>query len=92
MASSKVVGAPGANGGAGAAFVYSGRDGSTLLELKGDKAGDAFGSDVAGHSDRKHPFVLVGAPGAGANGTGRVYVYRGLSKSPKFTFTVGSEM
>jgi len=79
-----IVGAPGTNGGAGSAFIYSGKDGSLLLTLNGEKANDAFGSTVGGSLDKRSPFVLVGASGAGPNGTGRVYVYEGLSPKPKF--------
>ena len=82
-----VVGAPG-NGaggaGAGRAYVYSGKDGHLLLTLTGERAGDAFGSTVAGWSDRKRFFLAVGAPGAGPRKTGRVYVYDRLSGKPKF--------
>ena len=82
-----IVGAPknGAGGpGAGRAYVYSGRDGRALLTLTGERAGDAFGSTVAGYSDARHRFLIVGAPGAGPRKTGRVYVYEGLSSRPKF--------
>ncbi len=84
-----LVGAPGSNAkgqGAGRAYVYSGKDGSLLLALDGEKAGDAFGNAVAGYKDKKHSFVIVGAPAAGAKGGGRVYVYEGLSDKPRFIF------
>lgn len=82
-----IVGAPSsAAGGAGAgrAYVYSGKDGHPLLTLTGERAGDAFGSTVAGWSGKKGLFLLVGAPGAGPRKTGRVYVYDRLSSKPKF--------
>jgi tetratricopeptide (TPR) repeat protein len=82
-----LVGAPGNNAGgkgAGRAYVYSGLDGHVLLTLTGASAGDGFGSTVGGYSDARHRFLLVGAPAAGANKTGRVYVYDGLSTKPKF--------
>lgn len=82
-----IVGAPGndaAGDGAGRAYVYSGRDGRTLLTLTGDRAGDAFGSAVAGYSDRTTTLLLVGAPGAGGTRHGRTYVYDALSATPKF--------
>ena len=82
-----IVGAPGNNaGGAGAgrAYVYSGRTGSVLLALTGERAGDGFGAAVAGFSDKTNRFLLVGAPGAGARKSGRVFVYRGLSAKPAF--------
>ncbi len=81
-----LVGAPGNNTagqGAGRAYVYSGKDGALLLTLDGERAGDAFGSAVAGYKDKHNAFLIVGAPNH--NG-GRVYVYSGLTKKPKFVF------
>ncbi|MEP7086683.1 MAG: VCBS repeat-containing protein, partial [Gemmatimonadota bacterium] len=54
------------------------------LTLTGERAGDAFGSTVAGHSDSKRSFIVVGAPSAGSGKVGRTYVYEELSKKPKF--------
>lgn len=82
-----LVGAPsnGAGGaGAGRAYVYSGKDGHLLLTLTGERAGDAFGSTVAGRSDGKSFLLMVGAPAAGPRKTGRVYVYDRLAATPKF--------
>jgi hypothetical protein len=84
-----LIGAPGNNAkgqGAGRAYIFSGKDGSLLLALDGEKASDAFGTAVAGYKDKKHSLVIVGAPGAGAKQIGRVYVYEGLSDKPKFIF------
>jgi hypothetical protein len=61
--------------GAGHAYIYSGRDGRVLMTLAGERAGDQFGSAVAGGSRGGHSFVVVGAPKAGADRHGRVYVY-----------------
>jgi len=81
-----MVGAPGANPAqdAGRAYVFSGKDGALLLKLDGEQAGDALGSIVDGFKDKRHAFLLAGAPGAGPNNRGRVYVYAGLSDKPKF--------
>ncbi|MGH8373382.1 MAG: FG-GAP-like repeat-containing protein [Gammaproteobacteria bacterium] len=84
-----LVGAPGSPNPAkpspadytGKAYVISGKDGSVLLQLKGEHGGDAFGSAVAGYGGR---FLVVGAPGAGPRHTGRVYVYDRLSHKPRF--------
>ena len=65
-----LVGVPGddTNGiDAGSVRVFSGRDGSALLTLLGDAAGDGFGSAVAGAGDCDGDGiddVLVGASGA----------------------------
>jgi tetratricopeptide (TPR) repeat protein len=92
-----IVGAPGtmfggapANAAAqpskGRAYIYSGRDGSLLLTLEGERAGDAYGSAVSGYKDKKDSFLIVGAPAAGPNRSGRVYVYEALSNKPRFVF------
>lgn len=82
-----IVGAPG-NGaggkGAGRVYVFSGKDGHALLTLTGERAGDGFGSTVAGHTDSARTFLIVGAPRAGARKTGRTYVYEGRSAKPAF--------
>ncbi|HYK00485.1 MAG TPA: FG-GAP-like repeat-containing protein [Thermoanaerobaculia bacterium] len=79
------IGAPGDAEGAGRAFVFSGKDGAVLLTLTGEKAGNAFGSTLAGGLAGKERVLMVGAPGAGPRGTGRVYVYKGLTAKPAFT-------
>lgn len=66
----------------GAAFVYSGKDGETLLELWGEAPGDAFGRKVAGCGDMDgdgHDDLIVGAPGSDSAGVnaGRAYVFSG---------------
>ena len=83
-----IVGAAGngaAGKNAGRAYVYSGKDGHLLLTLSGEAAGDGFGSTVAGYSDRTHRLLVVGAPGAGPQHTGRIYVYRDLNPHANFT-------
>jgi hypothetical protein len=70
--------------GIGHAYVYSGKDGKLLLTLTGEAEGDGFGSAVAGYSDGKQMFLIVGAPQAGPQKKGRVYVYDQLSTKPKF--------
>ena len=83
-----MVGAPKSGSAAGdstgAAYVFSGRTGEVLLTLAGERAGDGFGSAVAGTTIAGRPWLVVGAPGAGAHHTGRVYVYDALSSTPKF--------
>ncbi|MGH8252881.1 MAG: FG-GAP-like repeat-containing protein [Steroidobacteraceae bacterium] len=83
-----IVGSPGKEGESkvpGHAYVYSGKDGSLLLTLTGERAGDGFGSTVAGHALERQHLLVVGAPGAGLKHHGRVYVYDGVSQQPKFT-------
>jgi hypothetical protein len=81
-----IVGAPGHDRSTGRAYVFSGKDGTTMLTLDGARSGDRFGSAVSGWSDAKHTLIVVGAPGAGPQHTGRVSVYETLSTAPKFTF------
>ncbi len=82
-----LVGAPlndAAGEDAGRAYVFSGANGSLLLALNGERAGDRFGNAVAGFHDGIHTFLVVGAPDAGAERRGRAYVYRDLSGEPAF--------
>ena len=84
-----IVGAAGNNSagnGAGRAWVYSGKDGSVLMTLDGEKAGDAFGSAVAGYKSKSNSLLVIGAAGGGPRRTGRVYVYEAPNTKPKFTF------
>jgi len=66
----------------GAAYVYSGADGSLLYLLVGEVAGDRYGDDVEGLGDIDgdgHADFFVGASrhDAGHTDTGRAYVYSG---------------
>ena len=70
--------------GIGHAYVYSGKDGQLLLTLTGEGPGDNFGSAVTGYSDNKQTFLVVGAPKAGPQKRGRVYVYDTLSTKLKY--------
>lgn len=79
-----LVGAPGVRAGAGAAYVYSGKDGSLLFTFSGERAGDAFGSAAGGWRDGARGLIAIGAPNAGETNGGRVYVYRALDHQPAF--------
>jgi hypothetical protein len=88
-----IVGAPADNArgnGAGRVYVYDGRDGHRLSTLAGERAGDAFGSSVAGYADDKGRFLVIGAPGAGPRHQGRIYVYRNASTTPAFVIDAES--
>jgi hypothetical protein len=82
-----IIGAPGKEGestNVGHAYIYSGKDGQLLFTLSGERLGDAFGSTVAGFSNGKEHYVVVGAPRAGPGHHGRVYVYGDYAGQPKF--------
>jgi hypothetical protein len=82
-----IIGAPGKDGestNAGHAYVYSGKDGKLLFTLAGERLGDAFGSTVAGFSNGMEHYLVVGAPRAGPDHHGRVYVYGDYAGQPKF--------
>ena len=82
-----IIGAPGKDGestNAGHAYVYSGKDGRLLFTLSGERLGDAFGSTVAGYAKDKEHYLVVGAPRAGPDHHGRVYVYADHAGQPKF--------
>lgn len=86
-----LVGAPAADSGAGRAYLISGRDGRTLHVFHGDRAGDAFGSIVAGDRKGRSGPLVIGAPGAGATpGRGRVLVVDGSSNRRRFTIEADS--
>ena len=83
-----IVGAPqnGTSGpAAGRAAVYSGKSGELLHEWFGEAAGHRFGSVVAGRTVGEQTFLMVGAPDAGDNQGGRVYVYDALTDTPRYT-------
>ena len=80
-----LVGAPGNGQTSGKVYVYSGQDGALLLTLEGEQAGDSFGSTVSGCKQASNALLSVGAPTAGPRHTGKMYVYAGLTKTPKFT-------
>jgi hypothetical protein len=69
----------------GNAYVFSGKNGSVLLTLRGERAGDNFGAAVAGFSNTRQTVLVVGAASGGPQRTGRVYVYTSLSSRPAFT-------
>jgi FG-GAP repeat protein len=84
-----IVGAPPpentpAGKGIGHAYVFSGKDGAKLLTLTGETEGDGFGSAVAGYADKNRMFLVIGAPQAGPQKKGRVFVYDRLSAKPQF--------
>jgi len=72
-----IVGAPGANGDTGAAYVLAGPDGTLLASWSGENPGDHFGHAVSGAGliggDARDD-VLVSAPWA-ANGNGKVRIF-----------------
>lgn len=73
-----VIGAPASNTngqGSGSAYIYSGKTGTLLAKLDGERAGDGFGSIVAGDKRGRATPVLVGAPRAGERQRGKVYVF-----------------
>ncbi|MBS0577949.1 MAG: FG-GAP repeat protein [Proteobacteria bacterium] len=83
-----IVGSPGKDGehkSPGHAYVYSGRTGALLLALHGERNGDQFGSTVAGFSDGRQQWLVVGAPLAGPAHHGRAYVYAGPAHRLQFT-------
>ncbi|HED65331.1 MAG TPA: hypothetical protein ENJ09_07230 [Planctomycetes bacterium] len=84
-----LVGAPQSNTPAratGRAFLFSGADGHRILTLEGERAGDEFGSAVAGTQSPDGPLLAVGAANAGPGRHGRAYVYvlSGGKAKPRF--------
>jgi hypothetical protein len=82
-----IVGAPGKPGEStnpGHAYVYSGKDGRLLFTLAGERIGDDFGSSVTGYSEGTEHYLVVGAPLAGPDHHGRLYVYDNPAGPPRF--------
>lgn len=61
---------------AGRVYLYSGKDGSVLQEMRGESAGDSFGSTVSAGGSAPRQLLVVGAMNAGQGKRGRVYVYQ----------------
>jgi hypothetical protein len=83
-----VVGAPGGPSApaefAGKAYIFSGKDGSSILTLEGERGGDGFGSAVSGATVAGSTTIVIGAQTGGPDRTGRGYVYTALSDKPAF--------
>jgi hypothetical protein len=58
--------------------VYSGKSGALIAKLDGERAGDGFGSIVAGIKTGRATPVLVGAARGGESQRGKVYVFHDL--------------
>lgn len=74
---------------AGRAYLFSGKDGVALLTLDGERAGDLFGSQVAGLARDGTRMLVIGAQNAGEGRRGRVYVYKG--QKPSLAFTIDAD-
>lgn len=70
---------------AGQVILYSGKTHQPLATLDGERAGDQFGRAAEGYFDQDHALLVVGAPKAGPNRTGRAYVYKEHDLKPAFT-------
>ncbi len=90
-----IVGARGTSGGgqdrAGSAFVYSGFDGSVLLQFHGPDVGSQLGTSVAFAGDVNRdgtPDLIIGAWGVGPAGSysGSAFVYSGVDGSLLYEF------
>ena len=90
-----LVGAISANGkqsGCGKAFVFSGRTGTQLFELEGERTGDNFANAACCTLNREGSHTLaIGAQNAGPGQRGRVYVYRIRDAKAELAFTVNSD-
>lgn len=89
-----IVGAPNADGvgpDSGRAFVFSGKDGSLLEMLEGEREGDNFGSCVDGYSDGETKLLIVGAANAGEGQRGATFVYEYSPRRTRHHFTIESQ-
>lgn len=89
-----LIGAPGnsaAGSGAGAAYVFSGADGVLLQTMRGDAAGDGFGSSLSPAGDLNNDGAgdyLIGAPGSdvAATNAGMARAVSGPNGATLFNF------
>ena len=74
--------------GTGVCYVYSGKSGGLLFQVKGERNRDQFGSAVAVGQDGKRNLLAIGAQDAGPNRRGRVYVYQLQPKTAILKFHI----
>ena len=70
-----IIGAPANQAGEARHTYIPARTGKLLLTLTGEREGDQFGSAVTGFTSKAGTLLVAGAPHAGAQHHGRVYVY-----------------
>ncbi len=68
----------------GAAYLYSGADGTVLRTFAGETPGDLFGSEVSGFSSGERKCVAIGAMNAGEGERGKVFVFVPDRTEPAF--------
>jgi hypothetical protein len=76
---------------AGRAYLFSGKDGSVLLSLDGENAGDKFGVSLCGVTTGGATLIAAGAADAGANHGGRVYLFRWKKGEVELLYTIEPE-
>jgi hypothetical protein len=84
-----IVGAPFAHDGAGTAWVYSGRTGTQIYELRGQAADNAGGAiaDAGDTNGDGVDDIISGGSGATGAEPGRAYLYSGATGARLHTFT-----
>jgi hypothetical protein len=75
----------------GRAYLYSGKDGSLLLTLDGEEAGDKFGVAIDGWARGDDNLLVIGAGDAGEAREGRAYVFDLIDGEPDLRFTIESD-
>jgi hypothetical protein len=86
------ISASGTQSGCGKAFVFSGKTGTQLFELEGERTGDNFANAACCTRNRQGSHTLaIGAQNAGPGQRGRVYVYRIQDAHAELAFTVNSD-
>lgn len=80
---------------AGRAYLYSGKDGSLIVSLDGEEAGDKFGVALCGATlgsgAERETLLAFGAKDAGARQGGRVYVFRWKQGEVEPVFTIEAD-
>lgn len=76
---------------AGRAYLLSGKDGTKLLTLDGEEAGDKFGVSLCGVTVQGSTWLLIGAADAGEQQGGRAYVFEWKGGEAELVYTLEAD-
>ncbi len=76
---------------AGRAYLFSGKDGSLLLALDGEREGDKFGVSLCGVTVGGSTWLVIGAADAGERHGGRAYVFEWRDGQAELAYTIEAD-
>ena len=83
------IGGDGKQAGSGIVTGFSGKDGSVLFVLQGERKGDQYGNSICAQPiNDGHVLIAVGAPNSGEGQRGGVYVYKIGDNQPELAFQI----